>query len=90
LLGFSGPAILIIGSTLVIAVWHGRLGSVLVLAACGLLTWMIAPDCISDFVRAKPPLEAPRPYVILGVLLLFVLLNDAAAILLLRRVWKAI
>jgi hypothetical protein len=78
-LGFSGPGILITGSTLVMAMWHSQLGSILVLAACALLTWMIAPDCISDFIRPMRPLEAPRSYLVLAILLSFVILAAAAA-----------
>jgi hypothetical protein len=46
---FSGPAVLIIGSTLVMAMWHSRLGSILILAACAWLTVLLGPDCLKGF-----------------------------------------
>src|SRR5438874_10595695 len=84
---FSGPLTLIIGSVLVMAVWHSRLGTFLILAACAWLTWLVLPDYIG-LLHPKPPLEAPRPYFILGIIAAFVLAADAAAVVLFRRVAK--
>jgi len=82
---FSAPFILILGATLVMARWHSRIGTFLILAACAWLTWMIAPDYL-DLLHPKPPLQAPRPYLFLGVIAVFVLAADAAAVILFRRV----
>jgi hypothetical protein len=88
ILFFSGPLILIIGSVLVIARWRSRLGTFLILVACAWLTWSIAPDFIVRF-HPKPPLEAPRPYLFLGLIAAVVLAADGAAVTLFRRVTKA-
>jgi hypothetical protein len=84
---FTGPLLLVIGAALVMAQWHSRLGTFLIIAACVWLTWLIAPDYI-DLLHPKPPLQAPRPYLILGILAAFVLAADAAAVILFRRVAK--
>jgi hypothetical protein len=49
---FSGPFVLIIGSVLVMACWHARLGTFLSLLGCAWLTWLVAP----------------RPYLVLGII----------------------
>jgi len=82
---FSAPFILILGATLVMARWHSCIGTFLILAACAWLTWLIAPDYL-DLLHPKPPLQAPRPYLFLGVIAVFVLAADAAAVILFRRV----
>ena len=84
---FSGPLILIIASLLVMIAWHSRLGTFLILAACAWLTWLVLPDYIG-LLHPKPPLEATRPYFILGIIAAFVLAADAAAVVLFRRVAK--
>jgi hypothetical protein len=86
---FFGPAVLTIGSTSVMAMWHARLGSILVLAACAWLTWIVAPDCISAFIQPRLPLEAPKPFLILAILLAVVVATDVAAILMFRRATRA-
>ncbi len=87
-LGFAGPFVLFIASTLLMARWHARVGSILALLACTLLTWRLAPDCILGIVEPRRRLEAPKPYVALLVLLLFVMLADIAALITLRHVRK--
>jgi NADH:ubiquinone oxidoreductase subunit 5 (subunit L)/multisubunit Na+/H+ antiporter MnhA subunit len=82
--------VLIIGSTFLMATWHTRVGSILVLIACGWLTWQIGPDCISGIIQPRQPLEAPKPYIFLAALLLFVLLADVAAIFAFRGIRKTI
>jgi hypothetical protein len=84
---FTAPFLLIVGATLVMARWHSRLGTFLILAACAWLTWLVAPDYI-DLLHPKPPLQAPRPYFFLGIIALFVVAADAAAVILFRRVSK--
>ena len=84
---FTAPFILIVGATLVMARWHSRIGTFLILAACAWLTWLVAPDYI-DLLHPKPPLQAPRPYLFLGIIAVFVLAADAAAVILFRRVAK--
>jgi hypothetical protein len=87
LIYFSGPLLLIIGSTLVMATWHSRVGTFSILAACAWLTWLIAPDYI-DLFHPKSPLQAPRPYLFLAIIAAIVLAADAAAVILFRRVAK--
>jgi hypothetical protein len=87
---FAAPFILIIGSTLVMARWHSRVGIFMILAACAWLTWEVGPDCVSGLVRPRQPLEAPKPYMILFAILVFLLLADLAAVVLFRRVRKTI
>ena len=87
---FCGPLILATGSALVLAAWHSRLGTFMILGACAWLTWEVGPDCISGVVRPRQPLEAPKPYMILFAILVFLLLADLAAVVLFRRVRKTI
>ncbi len=49
-LGFIGPALLIVGSLLVIAVWHIRIGIAFCTIACVLLTWWIGPDSVLSVI----------------------------------------
>jgi hypothetical protein len=79
-IGFAGPFVLIVGATLLMALWHTRIGSILVLLACAWLTWAMGPDCISGIIEPRQPLEAHKPYVFLVALLVFVLLADIAAV----------
>src|SRR2546430_7931785 len=84
-LGFVGPFVLVIGSALLMAAWHPRLGSILSLLACAWLTWQLAPDCISGIVEPRQPLEAPRLYWPLFTVLGFLILADLGAVLALDR-----
>ena len=84
---FSGPLILVLGSVLVMAMWHSRLGTFLILAGCAWLTWLIVPDFLW-LLRPKQPLEPPRLYLIFALMAVFVLTADAAAVVLFRRVAK--
>lgn len=89
-LGFAGPLALIVGSTLLMALWHPRLGAIIALLACAWLTWQLAPDCIMGVIEPRRPLEAPKPYVALFTILLFVLFADIGAITAFRQVRKTI
>ncbi len=89
-LGFVGPFVLVIGSALLMAAWHPRLGSILSLLACAWLTWQLAPDCISGIVEPRQPLEAPKLYWPLFTVLGFLILADLGAVLAFRYARKAI
>jgi hypothetical protein len=81
---FSAPFILIIGSSLVMATWHSRLGSILVLVGCAWLTWSFAPTCVEAF-RFPSEMGSPATYIIGTVLCLILVAADATAIILFRR-----
>src|SRR2546421_8633552 len=49
--GFVGPALLIVGSTLAIADWHGRFGAVCCIIACALLTYFLGSDIIETYLQ---------------------------------------
>lgn len=83
---FGGPAVLIIGSALVMAMWHSRLGSVLILAACVWLTVLLGTDCLRGL--HQEPLQAPPPYGVLISTLAVIAVTDLAVLILLRRVAK--
>jgi hypothetical protein len=93
-LGFIGPALLIVGSLLVIAAWHIRVGIALCTGACVLLTWWIAPDSILsviDLFRPLPPLQAPMTalnYFVAFGLVAFIITADVLAGILLWRIIK--
>jgi hypothetical protein len=90
-LGFAGPLLLVVGSTMLMAVWHTRFASILVLLACAWLTWGVAPASITGFIEAQQTLDAPKwYYFVLSALLLFVVLANTAAVLVFRRVRKTI
>jgi len=81
-LGFGGPLVLVIGSTLLMAVWHPRFASVLALVACAWLTSEFAPAGYGFLMEARRSPDAPKAYyVIAAVLLLYVVLSDVAAVL---------
>ena len=89
-LAVIGPAILIIGSTMAMALWHTRVAAILVFIGCICFTLEIAPQ-LPDIWREAPHLD-PRlsrlEYAILVPLGLIMLLADTAALALLRRVYK--
>jgi len=93
-LGFIGPALLIVGSLLVIAVWHIRIGTAFCTIACVLLTWWIGPDSVLsviDLFRPLPPLQAPMTalnYVVAFGLVTFIIAADILTGILLWRTIK--
>jgi hypothetical protein len=90
-LGFGGPLLLTIGSTLLMALWHPRFASVLVLVACVWLTWEFAPAGFGMLTEARRSPDAPKAYYLIsGLLLLYVILADIAAVLAFRHVRKTI
>ncbi len=80
---FSAPFILIIGSTLVMATWHSRLGSILLLVGCAWLTSSFAPTCLEAF-RSPEEIGTPTTYIIGTLLGLILVATDAASIILFR------
>src|SRR2546427_4527108 len=56
-IAFSGPAVLIVGSTMIMALWHTRIAVVLVLIGCVWFTWEIAPQ-LPDIWREAPHLDS--------------------------------
>src|SRR6266571_242474 len=67
--GFVGPAVLIVGTILLMANWYSRLGSIFALVACVWLTWLIAPSCVEAF-RSPSALDTPTSYIVGAVLCL--------------------
>ena len=89
---FAGPAMLIIGSTMVMALWHTRIAIILILVGCAWFTWEIAPQ-LPDIWREPAHLEPPvtsLEYAVLISLGVIMLLADTAALVLLRCVYKKI
>jgi hypothetical protein len=90
-LGFGGPLLLVIASTLLMAAWHTRFASILALLGCAWLTWEFAPSAISFFTEARKSADAPKAYYIISALLsLYVILADIAAVIAFRHVRKTI
>src|SRR5947199_4957836 len=52
-LGFCGPLLLVIGSTLVIEMRHSKLASVVCLLACAWFTWEFSPLGIALLKEAR-------------------------------------
>jgi len=90
-LGFGGPLLLVLGSTLLMAAWHTRLASILLLLGCAWLTWEFVPSSVEFFIEARKSADAPKAYYLISVLLLlYVLFTDIAAVLAFRHVRKTI
>jgi len=67
--------------------WHSRVGTFVILAACAWLTWLIAPGYI-DLLHPKPPLQAPRTYLFLGIIAVVVVAAALAVVVMFGRVAK--
>ena len=85
LLYFGGPAVLVVGSAIVMYSRHRMLGSIAALAACVWLTILVGPDLIATFLP-REPLQSRPPYELFACLGIIILLADSAAVVLLRRV----
>jgi hypothetical protein len=72
-----GPFVLIIGSVLLLRGTSLRPGAILVCLGCVILTGFALYNSITGMQRQ--PLQAPLPYLLYIVLLLIMLLSDAAA-----------
>jgi hypothetical protein len=79
-----GPVVLIIGAVLLLRGTSLRLGAILVGLGCLILTGFALYNSIIGMQRQ--PLQAPPPYSLYVLLLLIMLLSDAAA----YRVYKAL
>lgn len=93
--GFIGPALLIVGSTLAIVDWHSLFGAVSCIVACALLTWFLGGDIIQTcFQPVLHPNNAIQSPYTLGTSIavaaegMFFLVADVVAILLLRSILK--
>jgi uncharacterized membrane protein len=79
-----GPLMLIIGAVFLLRGTSLRPGAILVGIGCVILTAFVLYNTITGLQRK--PLQAPTPYLLYVVLLLVMLLSDAAA----YRVYKAL
>jgi hypothetical protein len=57
LVGFIGPALLVVGSTLPMADWHPRFGAVCCILACALLTYFLGGEILGTYLQ---PSSAPE------------------------------
>ena len=80
----AGPAVLIAGSVLLLRGTSLRAGATLVGVGCIILTAFALYNSITGLQRK--PLQAPPPYLFYVVLLLVMVLSDAAA----YKIYKAI
>ncbi len=78
------PIMLIVGSLLVLTGWHAKLGTIITLIGCGIVTVYIGYG-ISGLFHVEP-LQAPPPYLFYIFLAIVTLLADFAAISLYRLV----
>ena len=81
---FAGPLILVIGAVLLLRGTSLRSGAILAELGCVILTGFALYTSITGMQRK--PLQAPPPYSIYIVLLLIMVLSDAAA----YKIYKAI
>jgi hypothetical protein len=75
---------------MIMALWHTRIAVVLVLIGCAWLTWEIAPE-LADIWREAPHIDARLSRLECAILIplgLIMFLADAAALFLLRRVYR--
>jgi hypothetical protein len=93
--GFVGPALLFVGSTLAIAGWHSRFGAICGIAACALLTYFLASDILQTYLQPvlHPNNAIQSPYTVgtsvaVAIEGAFFVVADTAAIALLRAVFR--
>ena len=93
--GFIGPALLVVGSILAIADWHGRFGAICCIIGCALLTWFLGGDILQTYLQPvlHPNNAIQSPYtfgtfVTVAIESAFFIVADVAAIVLLRTVVK--
>ncbi len=89
--GFVGPTLLVIGSTLGIAGWHARFGAICCIVACALLTYFVGGDILGTYLQPAfhPNNAIQSPYtlgtsVAVAAVATFFMVADVAAIALLR------
>jgi hypothetical protein len=85
-LGFGGPLLLLIGSTLVMEMRHSKLASIVCLLACAWFTLEFSPLGIALLKEAR---QIPDCHISL-LMLVLVIFADTAAVLVFRHVRKAI
>ena len=95
--GFIGPGLLIVGSTLAIADWHSRFGAICCVVACALLTWFLGGEILQTYLQPvlHPNNAIQSPYtfgtsVVVAVEGASFLVADIASIVLLRIVFKRV
>jgi hypothetical protein len=91
LVGFIGPALLVVGSTLPMADWHPRFGAVCCILACALLTYFLGGEILGTYLQPvlHPNNAIQSPYT-LGTSIAvageaaFFVVADVTAVVLLR------
>jgi hypothetical protein len=79
---FIGPLALIVGSTLTLSGSNTRLGAILVVFGCLILTAIIAYTCVESFM--VEPLQAKPPYGIYAIILVITIMVDIGGFILYR------
>lgn len=82
-----GPVLLIAGAVVVLSGRHGKLGAIMTLLGCAILTAYVAYGATGFF--HSEPLEPKKPYDVFSVLIAITLLSDIAAFWLYRLVSSA-
>jgi hypothetical protein len=82
-----GPAMLIIGSVLILRGTHQKFGTIQAAAGCLILTVTVAHESILGLHLR--PLQARPPYLVFIVMIIVTVLADAAAWRLYRRAFSA-
>jgi hypothetical protein len=89
--GFIGPVLLIVGSTLAMAGWHGRLGAIFCIIACALLTYFLGGEILGTYLQPvlHPNNAIQSPYtfgtsIAVAAEATFFVLADVTAVVLLR------
>jgi thiamine transporter ThiT len=85
-----GPLLLIVGAAFALVGWHAKLGAIMALVACGILTLFVAYGTGGPL--HVEPLQAKRDisdYMIFAVMMAVALLADAGALRLLHLAFSA-
>lgn len=85
-----GPFLLILGALFVLIGWHAKVGAIMTLVACGILTLFVAYGT-SGFFHIEP--LQPKPdmtnYAVFAAMIIITLLADAGAVRLFQLVSSA-
>jgi hypothetical protein len=88
---FIGPALLIVGSTFVMAGWQARLGAIFCIVACALLIYFLGGDILGTYLQPvlHPNNAIQSPYtfgtsIAVAVEATFLVVAGSSALLLLR------
>jgi hypothetical protein len=81
---FVGPLLLVVGTIVMLTSTHQKVGSILSVVACFILTVMVGYQTLSMLHDAANPLIAKPPYAAYVMVMILTFLADAAAVRLYR------